>query len=39
MKIGIIGLVIVGIGTCFLLGVCAVAEGCEVLNEHITEWN
>ena len=40
MKIGIIiGLIIVGIGTCFLCGICAIAKGCEVLNENIAKWN
>lgn len=40
MKIGIVvGLVIVGIGICFLCGICAVIKGCEVLNEHIAEGN
>lgn len=40
MKIGIVaGLVVVGIGICFLCGVCAVVKVGEVLNEYITKWN
>ena len=33
------GLTNVGIGVCFLGGIIAIVGGCEVLNEHIAEWN
>lgn len=30
---------VIAIGGSLLAGVLALAKGCEVLNEHIAEWN
>ena len=33
------GLMVLGIGICFISGMIAIVKGCEVLNENIKKWD